>query len=295
MPKLTIFMNGRNDNYGGDLNERAKYSLTSMIDTFDEVIYVDWNGDPNVKPLASILDLPKTGKLREIVVPRELASELTDKNPNAQKVCEVLARNIAIRRATGDILVSTSLDIIVPGREELDEFIENEWEKDTMYTISRRDIDISEVRKLLGEGPFEKNLNRIRAELAKVHGERRGVQPNRMHPADAFSLINCCGDFQLAHRDIWHDIRGFESDMIYACFADTSVQKKAWVYQHGLEAKYSPPLFHINHATTGGGSDLKTGKAKSAVNDHNMVMRRSKSINDDNWGIPNVDLKENVI
>jgi hypothetical protein len=34
---------GRNDNYGGFLAERFTYSLNSMLSTFDEVIYVDWN------------------------------------------------------------------------------------------------------------------------------------------------------------------------------------------------------------------------------------------------------------
>ena len=33
----------RNDNYGGNLVERAIYSLNSAIETYDEVILVDYN------------------------------------------------------------------------------------------------------------------------------------------------------------------------------------------------------------------------------------------------------------
>ena len=42
---------GRNDNYGGHLIERATYSIYSMLDTFDEVIYVDWNTESGKKIL----------------------------------------------------------------------------------------------------------------------------------------------------------------------------------------------------------------------------------------------------
>lgn len=41
--KITAVIVSRNDNYGGHLNERATYALNSAINTYDEVIYVDWN------------------------------------------------------------------------------------------------------------------------------------------------------------------------------------------------------------------------------------------------------------
>ena len=41
--KLSAVVVTRNDNYGGNLNERATYCLNSLINTFDEVILVDWN------------------------------------------------------------------------------------------------------------------------------------------------------------------------------------------------------------------------------------------------------------
>jgi len=48
--KLSAVVVARNDNYGGNLNDRATYCLNSLIDTFDEVILVDWNS-PNNRPL----------------------------------------------------------------------------------------------------------------------------------------------------------------------------------------------------------------------------------------------------
>ena len=41
--KISAVIVSRNDGYGGHLNERATYCFNSAIDTYDEVIYVDWN------------------------------------------------------------------------------------------------------------------------------------------------------------------------------------------------------------------------------------------------------------
>ena len=59
----------RNDNYGGHLNERATYAINSAIDSFDEVIYVDWNSE-NGSLLYDIKEeLQFKGNLKHIVIP----------------------------------------------------------------------------------------------------------------------------------------------------------------------------------------------------------------------------------
>jgi hypothetical protein len=79
-------------------------------------------------------------------------------------------------------------------------------------------------------------------------------------PNDKYSLINCCGDFQLAHRNVWNTIKGFEENMIYACFQDTNIQKKAVLNGFDLEAIYDIPLYHMSHKGMGndGSSPFKT-------------------------------------
>ena len=47
--KLSAVCCGRNDNYGGHFLESALYSLNSMLKTFDEVVYVDWNTEEGKK------------------------------------------------------------------------------------------------------------------------------------------------------------------------------------------------------------------------------------------------------
>ena len=48
---ISVVLCGRNDNYGGHLNERFSYSINGFLQVFDEVIYVDWNTDPGKKIL----------------------------------------------------------------------------------------------------------------------------------------------------------------------------------------------------------------------------------------------------
>ena len=112
--KISAVIVSRNDNYGGYLNERATYCLNSAIETFDEVIYVDWNSESH-----SLLYDIKDNLITEI------AKILTNNDPDAQVCCEVLGRNIGLRRATGDWLVSTNIDVIAPKRDELEKTINN--------------------------------------------------------------------------------------------------------------------------------------------------------------------------
>lgn len=119
--KLSAVVVTRNDNYGGDLNDRATYCLNSLIDTFDEVILIDWNS-PNNRPLLWDIDknIKFRGNLKHIVITPEVASMLTNEDPHAQVCCETLGRNIGIRRATGDYIVSTNIDVIAPRRDQLE-------------------------------------------------------------------------------------------------------------------------------------------------------------------------------
>ena len=112
--KISAVIISRNDNYGGHLNERAIYAINSAINTYDEVIYVDWNS-PTHSLLWDIKDnLQLKGNLKHFIIPPDIAKVLTNYDEHAQVCCEVLARNIGIRRAKGDHIVSTNIDIIHP-------------------------------------------------------------------------------------------------------------------------------------------------------------------------------------
>ena len=152
--KISAVIVSRNDGYGGHLNERATYCFNSAIDTYDEVIYVDWNSETH-SLLYDIKDnIQFKGNFKHIVITPEVASLLTNNDSHAQKCCEVLGRNIGLRRATGDYMVSTNIDIIHPKRDQLEETIA-QLDLKTFYTISRRHTDWNMIKEFHnGEIPF---------------------------------------------------------------------------------------------------------------------------------------------
>jgi len=292
--KLGVVVVNRNDGYKDF--ERGIIHFKSMLDTFDEVTYIDWNS-PSGSFLWEIKDqLPKTGKIKHFVIPKEIVSQVIV-DPTAQKCNETLSRNIGIRRSDADWIVSTNLDIIAPKREDLLNTI-NKLNDNTFYTISRR------------EGPKEVIYKYPHTEWEKIREELYQIIPERHFPAmvtpnDKYSLINCCGDFQLASRKVWHKVKGFEENMIYACFADSNVQKKAVLNGFGLEVLYNPPLFHMEHGayyTKEDGTRVLDsenkgsyqGDSKAYNSAWDWVEAFSESYNPEEWGWGDIEIEFEV-
>ena len=287
--KISAVIVSRNDNYGGYLNERATYALNSAIDTYDEVFYIDWNSE-NYSLLYDIEnDLQLKGNLHHIVIPPSIAKQLTNQDVNAQKCCETLGRNIGLRRATGDWLVSTNIDVIHPSRKDVDEIIKINGDQH-MITLSRRETTWEEIKKFHGGEIIFKDWKKLRDHISST-SEKREVY-EKITSGDDYSLINCCGDFQLAPKHIWNDIRGFEEDLIYALHSDTNVQKKAVMHGYGLKAIFEPPMFHINHGSKGwGGGGIADGVNKKSNDIHRAVTFQEKTENLSTWGFSNINIE----
>ena len=286
--KLSAVIVSRNDNYGGNLIERSSYCFNSMIHTFDEVFYIDWNSETKSLLNEVKQNIQFKGNFHHIVIEPKIAKMLTNFDVEAQKCCEVLGRNIGIRRATGDWIVSTNIDIIAPRRNDLEDTI-NQLDKNTFYTVSRRDAELPNIQQFNKDNNYEeyKNWKDVREYLIN-NSEERHYEEKTMQ-GDDYSMVNCCGDFQLAPNNIWNDIRGMEEDLIYALYADTNVQKKAVMHGYGLKAIYNPAFFHINHGRGGGG--FLTGVNRKANDMYRAIVYQNKTQNKDNWGFSEIDIE----
>ena len=146
MEKTAILLGCRNDGYKED--ERIVVCLNSMIETFDEVWFCDWNSPKENGPLLWKLkdQIPQIGKIKHFIIDEDTASLLTNYNPNVSPFNGVLSQNIMLRRCEADWIVCSTMDIIAPKKEYLDEFI-SKANKNTFYSISRRDVEYSELEK----------------------------------------------------------------------------------------------------------------------------------------------------
>jgi hypothetical protein len=285
MEKTAILLGCRNDGYKED--ERVITCLTSMVETFDEVWFCDWNSPSNKGPLLWKLrdQIPQTGKIRHFIINDDVAGILTHHNPNVSPFNGVISQNIMLRRCQADWIVCSTMDIIAPKKEYLDEFI-SKVDKNTFYSVSRRDVEYSELEKI----GFE-NWKEFRDKM-DLESEPR-ILPAKVTPNDNWSLINCCGDFQFAHRDIWNKIKGFEEQMIYSCFNDTNVQKKAVLNGFNLTAHFDLPLYHLSH--TGMGNDGSSPSKQHYNSPWDWVENFQETQNTDYWGLGSTEIEFEII
>jgi FkbM family methyltransferase len=288
--KTAVIVFGRNDGYKE--KERFAIHLTTMLETFDEVIYIDWNS-PTHSFLYEVLDMiPKTGRLKHFAIPPEYANMMSNNDEKAQICNSVLSFNLGLRRTDAEWIVLATTDIIPPTRETLQQFIV-QANKNSLYTFSRRDIEYDDVIVNLD------NLDEYRKHLDETTEPR--YFPTKVTPNDEYSIFNCCGDFQLAPKNVWYKLRGYEEPMLYACFVDTNVQKKSVLYGFNLVPVYDIPLYHMSHK--GMGND-GASPSKQHYNDawqwvehfnkyeeHGHIMF---SRNEDTWGYSNVEIEFEV-
>ena len=289
--KTAVIVFGRNDGYKE--KERFTIHIKTMLETFDEVIYIDWNSPTQSFLYEIINDLPKTGRLKHFIIPPEYANMMTMNDDKAQVCNSVLSFNIGLRRTDAEWVVLSTTDIIPPTKEALNNFIKTA-NKNSMYTFSRRDIEYDEVINNLDK------LNDYRAYLDQTSSPR--YFPTKVTPNDNYSIFNCCGDFQLAPKNLWYKIRGYEEMMLYACFVDTNAQKKAVLYGFNLIPVYDIPLYHMSHkGMANDGSSPSKQYYNSALDwveyfdkyiecEHIMISK-----NADTWGFSNVDIEHEII
>jgi hypothetical protein len=287
--KTAVITFSRNDGYKE--KERFAIHLNTLLDTFDEVNYVDWNSEGR-SFLYEVEDLvPKTGRIKHFIIPPAVHKLYSTYVPDIPKCFGPSSFNLALRRTEADWVVSTTTDNIPPTRDELHGLINNS-DGNTFYTFSRREIEYSEVLSNIN------NLDQYRQYL-KESTEPRYYNA-KVSPNDNYSLINCCGDFQLAPRKIWFDVKGFEENMFHNCFIDTNIQKKVALTGYKLEAVYDIPMYHMSHENILPQAHTKAvhknaEKAPPKYNDAwEWVEFFEESQNTNDWGLGNSEIEYEI-
>ena len=284
---ISAIICGRNDNYGGHLIERATYSINSLLETFDEVVYVDWNTEHGKKILTDELEIKDRSKLKVITITPDKVKELTN-GEKIQPMCEVLSRNIGIRNTTGDIIVSTNIDIIAPPRNQLD-LVTSNLKPMELLTITRKDIELSDMNKAFNTIPFRNERMSLLFGVDSIHNKLMSPYlemtkeiidkfPEKNHHTLA-SIICGCGDFQIAHKETWYKIKGFEESMKKRQYSDTTVQYKVIMENGIVRASNFPPIYHLEH------------ERDNSANILNSIDMLKFTTNSDTWGF----LHENIV
>jgi hypothetical protein len=114
--------------------------------------------------------------------------------------------------------------------------------------------------------------------------------------------VSCCGDFQIAHRDMWYKVRGFEESMIYRDCADGNLMIKGIIYGDGCAAVElkGKDIFHLNH----GGHVLVVNGTPQFNNWNDYMYYKRGTVertsfvetkNPETWGFSDYDFFEEIV
>lgn len=255
-PEITIVVVGRNDNYGGDFRRRLAVTLEWNLNaTGGQGIYVEWN---------PVLDAPSDApwlierfpRLRVYVVSPKKHQEVST-NPNIP-VMEYFAKNVGIRRATTPWIAVVNADILL-GRN-LIKHLPLVRDRSTVYGGNAVTISW--------------NGEQVTAPLL--------LDPAR-HVSSGLassSLMGYSGNFLLAHRDLWHQARGYDEtlrDRRVGC-DDHGIMH---LHTFGIRTRVLGDRYHLDHVESWGhGAQSHQGKFfdfREGVPYHNP----------DDWGLGN--------
>ena len=158
-------------------------------------------------------------------------------------------------------------------------------DENVFYTVARRNVPVTFFQSV--EKDFflycKTNINKFEQAHIITNNEWAGQY-------NPWSLVVCCGDFQLAHKNLWNKMMGFEERMIYRDCADTNAMKKGMIYGDSSQI-LDLDIFHLDHT----GHEMKV-EGKSVFNSwEDFVVNFEKTENDKNWGLFDYEFFEEVI
>jgi len=197
-PTISIVITGRNDGHGGDFNGRFLRTLAFNHDRLTErripyeVVLVEWAPPADRPRLCDVVreSLPRVAPVLTTYLVDPRYHEAFSLNSRIRYL-EFLAKNVGIRRAQGDAVLSTNADVYL-GRGIVETFASRPLEARTVYRATRTDVKIN---------ADESHVHWDLLEDPRNHTTYKTIQPPLYSGGS--------GDFILLQRDSFHALRGF--------------------------------------------------------------------------------------
>jgi hypothetical protein len=238
-PYLTIIATGRNDDFGGDFNGRFFRALhfnhqqLVAAGISHEFVFVEWRPIDKRPLLASLLadefaDVTSLS-LRSFVVDPAYHDALS-LNPRLQ-FQEFIAKNVGIRRARGEFVLTTNTDIYF-SRGLIACLQESALERGVLYRAARHDLmsalDVSDM------------------DWDVLEDERNCEIVNAIRPP---LFTNASGDFLLLDQQTSQQIRGFnEVYRVAKIHIDGNFCMKAYASDISI-VDIGAPVYHVGRGT----------------------------------------------
>ena len=237
-PYVSVVLTGRNDGYGGDFVGRflatLQFNSRELIarGIAHEFVLVEWAPIPDSPLLSDLVDAhcpsSVTSAFRTVIVDPAYHDAVM-LNPRL-KYQEYLAKNVGVRRARGEYVITTNCDIFL-GRAVLERLERRELQPSVLYRAPRWDLrergDVDRIDWAYLEDP------------ASLSGRPRTIRPP-LYSGGA-------GDFIALDRVSFERLRGFnEVYRLVRIAIDGNFVVKAFAC--GLQiADIGGPVYHLDH------------------------------------------------
>ena len=118
-PYFSVVVTSRNDDHGGDMLGRMNIFTETLVEQLaryrvpSELIFVEWNPPADRPRLRDALSWPADRypcDVRFVEVPAEVHAKF--RHAQALPLFQMIAKNVGIRRARGDFVLATNVDIL---------------------------------------------------------------------------------------------------------------------------------------------------------------------------------------
>jgi hypothetical protein len=267
---LTVIVAGRNDDYGKNFRDRlfrtALHNSSRLANAGIDFEYLlaEWNPLSD-RPLLSEEFVHRVPNARAVIIPSDIHHKYS-LNPK-MPFHEMAAKNAALRRANGDIVLVTNADILL-GDDVVDRIGRGDWSPDTLYRAHRIDVNPE-----LDWTEIQDPANQLSS------GEGRSCPPY---------YLGAGGDFCLADRDLWHSLGGFNDRIRF------STRAKDWQFflsaaAQGVNIEFIGNVYHLDH---GGGFRNTSSQERNSTSAHfgnwwDIEFGLPLTVRED-WGFPNL-------
>jgi hypothetical protein len=294
---ISIITYGRNDNYSYNLVKRTAFSFNCLAEVLtdddDEILFVDYNTPDHLPTLPEAIWDTLTEKalarVKVIRISREIHERIKGDSP--LPILENVSRNAAIVRSNpaNRWMLSTNPDVLLvpcskwPNLPALLRTL-----PDSFYELPRFDIPES-VWSSLHRGDPQANMAALRDWLVSNQAAIAETIPD--YRFQKYYLFDAPGDFQLAPREYFFRLRGFDESMNKYFHSDSNLAKRMWLLNgqrtdHLLEHVW---VLHQDHYLSGEWTKTVTTIQHNDYFKH-IIHQETIEANDENWGLRQTSL-----
>ncbi len=218
---ISVVLIGRNDGHGYNLSKRVANSMNNislfMADS-DEIVFVDWNTDDFTPSFIEAISDTLTQKTKEHLVVFRVRNSIHNKlrQSSSTPILEPIARNVGIRRAKNEWILSTNTDMLFNLYTKNFQQILKELDFG-LYHLYRYEIPEYVWDKFDRNDP-ENTIMKIRA--IGANGDLLRRINSKPYPKSKNYFPDGVGDFQLATKSLWYSVKGFPEDMLKGWHVD---------------------------------------------------------------------------